>query len=343
MSQQPDLSIIVVTWNVRRYLPTCLESLQRELRQSDLTSEVIVVDNASTDGTVDLIQHCYPWVKLLPLSENLGFAAANNRGIAASTGRALLLLNPDTEVLSGALTWLWRALHAAPHIGLVGARLLNPDGSLQSAGYRFPGLVQCLLDFFPVHPRIMGSRLNGRFGPGDGLSPFAVDHPLGACMLVRRAVVEQVGGLDEGYFYYSEEIDWCRRIRQAGWTIVTAPAAQIVHYSGGSTRQISEESFLQLHRSRARYFARWHGPTFPQSLALFAELAARWQAVRASFPGARPETRQRARLLRQAALLYRQAARARLLELRENSNLANSDNTSNHTQPSCRSRPSNTL
>ncbi len=302
-----DLSVVIVSWNVREFLPGCLDSLAAELAQSHLASEVIVVDNGSTDGTVELVRDRYPWVSLIALGENHGFAAANNIGIAASRGEAILLLNPDTEVRPGAMSWLWHALTAAPHVGLVGARLLNPDGSLQSAGYRFPGYVQNLLDFFPVHPRLIGSRLNGRFGPGDGLSPFAIDHPLGACMLVRRTVIEQVGGLDEGYFYYSEEIDWCRRIRAAGWTILTAPAALVVHHAGGSTRQVSARSFLELHRSRARYFCRWHGPTFVRRLALLASLAARWAALRARLSG-RVEFAERARLLRMAARLYRDAS-----------------------------------
>ncbi len=300
-----DLSVVIVTWNVRQLLLACLESLLADLERSGLQNEVIVVDNGSTDGTPELVAERFPTIQLLALGENRGFAAANNVGMAHSCGRAILLLNPDTEVLPGAVLWLWRALQAAPHVGLVGACLLNSDGSLQSAGYRFPGYVQNLLDFFPIHPRLIGSRLNGRFGPGDGLTPFAVDHPLGACMMVRREVVKEVGGLDEGYFYYSEEIDWCRRIRAAGWTILTAPAARVVHHAGGSTRQVSEASFLQLHRSRARYFCRWHGRAFLRRLAWLAALAAGWTALRARLTG-HAELATRARLLREAAAIYRQ-------------------------------------
>mgnify|MGYP001146703196 CR=1 FL=1 len=302
-----DLSVIIVSWNVRDLLGGCLTSLAEDLARTGFQAEAIVVDNGSTDGTVELLRGQFPWVRLIPLGENAGFARANNRGIAESRGQALLLLNPDTVVLPGALLALWRALHAAPHIGLVGALLLNVDGSVQSAGYRFPGVVQSLCDLFPVHPRLIGSRLNGRFGPGDGLSPFAIDHPLGACMLVRRQVVEEVGGLDERYFYYSEEIDWARRIAAAGWTVLTAPAAKVIHYGGQSTGQVAEASVLQLHRSRVHYFCRWHSPRFVRLLALLARTAAGWATLRALVAPWSAECRQRRTRLHQVAQVYREA------------------------------------
>lgn len=305
--ERVDLSVIIVSWNVRDLLEGCLVSLAEEMHRSGLETEVIVVDNGSTDGSIELARERFPWARLIPLGQNAGFSRANNLGIAESRGRALLLLNPDTVVLPGALAALWRALHAAPHVGMVGARLLNGDGSLQSAGYRFPGLVQSFFDFFPVHPRIIGSRINGRFGPGDGLSPFAIDHPLGACMLVRREVIDEVGGLDERYFYYSEEIDWARRIKAAGWTVLTAPAAQVIHYAGRSTGQISETSLLQLHRSRVQYFCRWHSPRFVRALALMARAAAGWATLRALLAPASAERRQWRARMRRVAQLYREA------------------------------------
>jgi GT2 family glycosyltransferase len=306
-SGQIDISVVIVSWNIRDLLSRCIASVKREADSAGLRVEVIVVDNASSDSTVECLAREVPDVAIIALSENRGFAAANNLGIARARGSALLLLNPDTKMLPGSLSALRRALHASPHIGLVGALLLNPDGSLQSAGYRFPGLVQVFLDLFPIHPRLIGSRLNGRMPTGDGLSPLAIDHPLGACMLVRRTVIEQIGMLDEQYFMYSEEIDWCRRIKAAGWTILTAPAARVIHYGGQSTGQMAEDMFLQLHRSRNRYFRRYHSARLVDAIGAMMRLAAAGQSMHARLRGNDPATAERAAVLATAARLYREA------------------------------------
>jgi N-acetylglucosaminyl-diphospho-decaprenol L-rhamnosyltransferase len=258
---EPDLTAVIVSWNTRDLLLRCIASLHRESDHAGRSVETIVVDNASSDGTSDAVRQRYPDVTLLPQETNLGFAAANNIGIARSTGRTILILNPDTELCPGALLTLWKALHASSHVGLVAPVLLNPDMSFQSAGFAFPGLVQTMLDLYPLHPRLVGSSLNGRSGPGDGQTPFRIDHPLGACMLVRREVIDDVGSFDPGYFIYSEEIDWCRRISGSGWTVLCAPGARVVHYGGQSTGQAPDRMRLQLHRSRARYL-RQHQPDY---------------------------------------------------------------------------------
>jgi N-acetylglucosaminyl-diphospho-decaprenol L-rhamnosyltransferase len=262
------MSAVIVSWNTRDLLLRCLSSLEADANRANLSIETIVVDNASADGTVDAVRESFPHVTILPQSENLGFAAANNLGIAQSQGDAVLILNPDTEIVPGALDRLWKTLHASQHIGLVAPVLLNTDGSFQSAGFRFPGIVQTMLDLYPLHPRLVGSSLNGRFNLGDGLSPFRIDHPLGACMLVRREVIEEVGMFDPGYFIYSEEIDWCRRITDASWTILCAPSAQVIHHSGQSTGQTPDRMRRQLHRSRARYLHRYQSVPFRRILDL---------------------------------------------------------------------------
>lgn len=303
-SGQIDVSVVIVSWNTRDLLSQCIASVIRQASKARLHVEIIVVDNASSDGTADLLHRDHPNITVIALSENRGFAAANNLGIASARGAALLLLNPDTEMLPGSLSALWQTLLASPRVGMAGALLLNPDGSLQSAGYRFPGLIQTFLDIFPIHPRLIGSRLNGRMPPGDGLSPLAIDHPLGACMLVRRDVIDQVGMLDDQYFIYSEEIDWCRRIKTAGWMILTTPAARVIHYGGQSTGQMPDEMFSQLHRSRNRYFRRYHSPGFVSAVGMMLRVGAVWQAARTRLDGERVNA-QRANALAKAAELYR--------------------------------------
>lgn len=301
-SVQIDISVVIVSWNTRELLSGCIASVIRQAHNAALRVEIIVVDNASSDGTMDLLQHEYPGVTIIALQENQGFAAANNLGIAQARGNALLLLNPDTEMFPGSLAGLWWALKASPRVGMAGALLLNPDGSLQSAGYRFPGLVQVFLDLFPLHPRLIGSRLNGRIPPGDGLSPVAIDHPLGACMLVRREVIEQVGMLDERYFMYSEEIDWCRRIKAAGWMILTAPSARVIHYGGQSTGQMPDAMFLQLHRSRNRYFRRYHSSGFAYASGAIVHLAAIYHGAQARLSGNAGKSSKAAALAKVAGL-----------------------------------------
>jgi N-acetylglucosaminyl-diphospho-decaprenol L-rhamnosyltransferase len=258
----PDLSVVIVSWNTRDLTLRCLRSLHAEVNRSEIAVETILVDNASSDRTVESVADEFPDVMTLPQPENLGFAAANNIGLSHSRGKAVLILNPDTEIQPGSLTRLWKTLHASSHVGLVAPVLLNTDGSFQSAGFRFPGLVQTMLDLYPLHPRLVGSSLNGRFGPGDGQTPFRIDHPLGACMLVRRNVIDEVGDFDTGYFIYSEEIDWCRRIAGAGWTTLCAPGARVTHHGGQSTSQVRDRMRRQLHQSRARYLRRYHSARF---------------------------------------------------------------------------------
>ncbi|HEX7101233.1 MAG TPA: glycosyltransferase family 2 protein [Nitrolancea sp.] len=293
-----DLSVIIVSWNTRELLARCLKSLYADADASSIALQAVVVDNASSDGTIKMLAERFPAVHVVARSENSGFASATNAGIRQALADEILLLNPDTELLPGALAALRSALHAMPHVGLASGILLNPDHSLQSAGYRFPTLTQSFLDFFPVHNRLVASSLNGRFQPGDGLSPYAVDHPLGACMLVRSTVIEQVGLLDENYFMYSEEIDWCRRIGAGGWTILIAPSAHVIHYGGQSTSQVSDAMFRQLHRSRARYFAEYHSRAYLQTVERMASAASWWVSRRDKAQG---------RQLREVSGIYRTA------------------------------------
>ncbi len=302
------LSVVIVSWNTRELLDGCLHSVVDNTKIDRISTEIVVVDNASTDGTVEKLEAKYPRVNFVPLQSNIGFAAATNVGIRQASGQYVLLLNPDTQVCPGSLSVLIKALDTMPHVGMVSGLLVNPNGSLQSSGYRFPGLMQSFLDFFPLHPRLIDTALNGRVLPGDRIAPYEVDYPLGACMLVRREVIYQVGPLDESYFMYSEEVDWCQRIRAAGWSILIAPEARIVHYGGQSTSQMPEEMYLQLHRSRAQYLQRHKSGAFLHAVELMARAAEIWARIRPrSHQLSTTERRTRVQALQSVSRIYAQA------------------------------------
>jgi len=247
----------VVHWNVPELLDACLTSVENEIARSQLTADILVVENASDSPPLRRGLGRHPTARALYLPENRGYAAGCNAGLRHTCGEAVLLLNPDTELLPGALETLWQTLQLSPHIGLVAPLLLNPDGSLQSWGYRFPGARNVLLDFFPLHPRLVESTFNGRMAHGDGELPIAIDYPLGAAMLVRRSAAEQSGLLDERYGMYCEEIDFAQRLAHNGWTRLLAPAARLIHHGGQSTGQRPAAMHQALWLSRARYYRRW--------------------------------------------------------------------------------------
>jgi hypothetical protein len=260
-----DVAVIIVSWNVRDYLANCLRSVYAELGRFGLTGEVWVVDNASTDGTVELLEDVFPQVHLIGNKNNPGFGAANNQGMQAAAEynpRYYFLLNPDTLLRRGALQELVNCLEERPHGGVAGARLVYGDGRFQHSAFSFPGIAQLAFDLLPLPPRLYESRLNGRYSRTyyrPAQPPFKVDHPLGATMLVRASVVEATKGFDESFFMYCEEIDWCWRIREGGWDIYTVPSAEIVHYSGESTRQVAARSVINLWKSRAQLYRKHHG------------------------------------------------------------------------------------
>ena len=257
-----DLSVIIVSYNTRDLLRDCLRSVYRSLGTAGLAAEVLVVDNASRDGSAEMVRGEFPGAAIISNAENRGFAAANNQALRQAQGRYLLLLNPDTVVQGDALPALARFMDEHTQAGVACGRLLYGDGSFQHSCFRFPTLLMSFLDFFPVNHRITGSRLNGRYPHSWFERPFPIDHPLGACFIVRREAVEQVGLLDEQFFIYCEEIDWCIRIRRAGWEAYYTPTATIVHLEGRSTQQFRGPMLVELHRSRYRLFRKHYGPAF---------------------------------------------------------------------------------
>jgi N-acetylglucosaminyl-diphospho-decaprenol L-rhamnosyltransferase len=260
-----DVAVIIVSWNVRDYLVNCLRSVCKEGQRSGLNIETWVVDNASTDGTVAYLQSLFSQINLITNEENIGFAAANNQGMKAAAEKELryfFLLNPDTIVREGAIAQLVKFLDKRPNVGMAGTRLVYGDGRFQHSAFSFPGITQLAFDLFPMPDRLYESRWNGRYKPSQfrlNSKPLAIDHPLGASMMVRASVAEATGGFDESYHMYCEEIDWCWRIQQGGWDIYAVPAAEIVHYGGESSKQIPARTVVNLWRSRAKLYDKHHG------------------------------------------------------------------------------------
>jgi N-acetylglucosaminyl-diphospho-decaprenol L-rhamnosyltransferase len=269
-----DLAVVIVSYNTAPLLRVCLETLKDALRRgrvADLTvpaatrllrSRVFVVDNASTDESAEMVAREFPDVRLLALDENRGFAAANNLALKVANARYVWLLNPDTEVLGDAPAALVRFMDEHPDVGAGGGRLLNPDLSFQHSAFRFPTLLMSFFDFFPLNHRVVNSRWNGRYPRHWYTRTFPIDHPLGADLLVRGEAMAQVGLLDEGFFMYCEEVDWCYRIKQAGWQINFLPGAEVIHHVASSTRQVRGPMFALLHQSRDRFFRKHYGRRF---------------------------------------------------------------------------------
>ncbi|MGB1253584.1 MAG: glycosyltransferase family 2 protein [Candidatus Promineifilaceae bacterium] len=263
-----DVAVIIVSWNVRHYLAECLKSVLADFRHSNLLGKIWLVDNASTDGSVDLVETLFQNVEVIANRDNLGFGAANNQGMraaAADNPRHYLLLNPDTVVRPGAIGHMVGWMDINPEVGMVGSRLVYGDGRLQHSAFHFPGLRQLLFEFLPFPLRFYNTALNGRYAArkfNKSFKPFKVDHPLGAAMLVRRNVADATGGFDEAFHMYCEEIDWAWRITLAGWEIYTVPSAEIVHFGGESTKQIPAASIINLWKSRhqlySKYYTEWH-------------------------------------------------------------------------------------
>jgi len=250
-----DVSTVIVSHNCRDWLRKCLESVSPERAASD--SEVVVVDNASSDGTPDLVRREFPWVSLVENAENVGFARANNQAIERCAGRYVFLLNPDAIALPQAISEMVAFMDEHPDVGIVGPRLLNPDRSLQHSIRNFPTIGnQCFEGLF-LH-RLM-PKLTERYGEVV-LDERAyerrrdVDWLCGAALLARADVIDRVGPLDESFFMYSEEMDWCYRIREAGYRVVFNPRAQVIHRSGVGRDPLLYEllvasrlQFLRLH------------------------------------------------------------------------------------------------
>jgi N-acetylglucosaminyl-diphospho-decaprenol L-rhamnosyltransferase len=278
-----DLSVIIVSWNVRDLLAACLDSLAG----CGISTETIVVDNASSDGSAAMLAARYPAVRVIANPDNRGFTRANNQGLALSSGRYVLFLNPDTEVVGDALRTMVSYMDEHPRTGALGPRLRFGDGTQQSSRRRFPTLATALFESSPVAWHWPNNRWARWYHmedcPDDEVQ--RVDWVVGAALLARRDVLEQIGGFDEGFFMYSEELDWCKRAADAGWEVVYLPAAQIIHYEGKSSEQAVAARHIHFQTSKVRYFRKHLGAAPATLLRLFilAAFALEWSGEAAKW------------------------------------------------------------
>jgi GT2 family glycosyltransferase len=279
-----DLSVVIVSWNVRDLLRDCLQSI--EAGRGKLNIETIVVDSASADGSPDMVRQEFPGVTLIASQENLGFPRGNNVGIKRARGRQILLLNPDTIIIDDALPVMVSYLDQHMDVGGLGAQLLNPDGSIQSSRRRFPTLLTGIFESTWLDNLAPSSITRHYFvldRPAN--ETIDVDWVTGACLMVPRRVIDHVGLLDEGYFMYSEELDWCRRIVDAGWRIVYLPQAKIIHYIGKSSDQAVTDRHINFQRAKLRYFRKYHGRLAAFVLRLFLLMNYIWQMALEALKG----------------------------------------------------------
>lgn len=259
----PEITVIIVSWNTRALLAECLRSIERTT--AGLTVETIVYDNGSTDGSVEMVREDFPLTRLVANRENLGFSRANNEAMAISRGRYLLLLNSDAMLTPGALVALLTVAEAQPRAGIVGARLVNPDGTFQASHTPFPTLWREFLILSGLGRALRGRHFPSR-GPEVERGPQLVDYVEGACLLVRREALRSVGGLDDGYFMYAEEVDWCYTMRQAEWDTWYQPEAVVIHHGGASSRHRRTRREADLYRSRVRFFRKYYGDRAAEAL-----------------------------------------------------------------------------
>jgi len=262
----PGLSVIILSWNVRDLLRACLASLPL----ADPQVEIIVLEAASGDGSAEMVRVEFPSVNLIASAENLGYTRGNNLGLRAARGRYLLILNPDTEIMGDALAQMLAYMDAHPTVGLLGPQMLYPDGTVQSTRRRFPMLATSFFESIwlqPIAPRSLLDHYYARDLADDAVAE--VDWVVGAALLVRREAYEQVGGLDEGFFMYSEELDWCRRMKAMGWQVVYFPPARIIHHEAKSSAQVPAATHIRFNTSKVRYFRKYHGPLAAGALRWF--------------------------------------------------------------------------
>lgn len=253
-----DVSIIIVNWNTKDLLRDCLKPVYEQTQ--DISFEVIVIDNASGDGSANLVKKEFHKVTLIENRQNEGYAAAANQGLALAKGRYVLLLNSDTILLGNVICRTVEFADAHPEAAVVGCRVLNLDSSLQPTCFMFPSVLNMMLSSTYLYKLFPKSKFFGRerMTWWDRRTVREVDVVTGCFMLVRRKAIERVGMMDERFFMYGEETDWCYRFKLAGWKVVFAPVGEIIHLGGQSTHKLRGEMLIQLRLSILKFISKHH-------------------------------------------------------------------------------------
>lgn len=246
-------SIVIVSWNVKEFLQKCLESIYRESKDFDF--EIFVVDNDSRDGSAEMVSAKFPEIKLIANKENFGFAKANNIAIRKSSGDFVLLLNPDTELVNNPIKKMIDFLKQNPEIGILGPKLLNADKTWQPSVRRSPNIwnqLAIIFKFPHLFPKILNNYLMRDF---DGQTARETDQVMGAAFMIRREVINKIGLLDECYFIWFEEVDYCRAAKKAGFKVYYWPGAEIIHHGGESFAKLSTfNKQIKYLKSVVKYF-----------------------------------------------------------------------------------------
>lgn len=299
-SARPRVTAVVVSYNTREDLRRCLASLRAH---SGMPCQIVVVDNASADGSADLAEKEFPETRVIRNRENAGFSRANNQALREATAAYVLILNSDAELTPGALPALVALLEARPRLGAVGPRTLSPDGTVQVsfgpaltplAEWRQRRLVRAVKRRDPAAQKEAAASAGVEREP-DWLS--------GSCLLARKDALDAVGGFDEGFFLYEEDVDLCLRLRRAGWGVLFTPAAEIVHHLGRSMQTDPARARLEYHRSHLRFYRKHNGPALAAALRVFIGAGAAVGWVRSLGPGPARGQRRRehSRVLREVA------------------------------------------
>jgi GT2 family glycosyltransferase len=275
-----DVTVAIVSYNTRELLRDCLESVQAS---SGVNLRICVVDNASTDGTVEMVRAEFPCVELFASRRNLGFAAATNLMIRRHNSRYVLLLNPDTQVPRHTIGALADFMEAHPDVGICGPKIVRPDGTVQSCGEKFPTLLTELRQSKSLRWILAPFRHQSTNSKGDETSLHTdTEWVSGACLMARRELIDDIGPLDEQFFLYAEELDWCYRAKRARWHIAALPSVASIHHQGKSTEQVRERALAYFWETRLRYYRKNRGLYYAAlvSLVYVAGAANEWRSDR---------------------------------------------------------------